>query len=68
MQWGTSVTPEHSNGSSYINYQPPYQQEYYNTERVADDSHIDYSTIAALDTGFKKLKSNQIEILKELRR
>ena len=68
MQWGTSATPEQSQGSSYINYQPPYQHDYFPAERPVDDSQIDYSTVAALDTGFKKLKSNQVEMLKELRR
>jgi hypothetical protein len=67
LQWGQagdlpsgfpSLEPSHI----YPNYPP--------SERSQEEPsvNVDYSQVAAVETGFKKLKSNQIEILKELRR
>lgn len=61
-------------GRPYEHPQPPvpplwmpthYHPDYYPTPRYpSDEPNVDYSQIASLDTGFKKLKSNQIEILR----
>ena len=68
MQWGAANAPD-SNAVPHLYLSgQQYHTDYYPTERQNEDSAVEYSQVAALDTGFRKLKSNQIEILRELKR
>ena len=46
----------------------PNDKRYQDNGEEHKNYNTEYSQVSAIETGFKKLKSNQIEILKELKK
>ena len=74
MQWGVPLTnPEQTINPNRYHYtnQPDEQSGKRMLNDLGEDGnhyYTEYSQVSAIETGFKKLKTNQIEILKELKK
>lgn len=75
LQWGHSPSQQHFETAHQRLYENTHPKDAYTVNfgeapREEDGRHYytEYSQVSAIETGFKKLKSNQIEILKELKR
>ena len=76
LQWGTaadsSPSPSTPTPKSADHPIPQDKADCYFDEPQRQGPSLtinaDYSRVAAVDTSFKKLKSNQVEVLKQLRR